>query len=401
MSGEKTRWGGIGLLYLAGLSAAMHYAKLPAMLPELRAALRLSDVEAAFLFSAVGVVGALFGVAVAGLASAAGELKSVRTGLAASAVLALVSTQLGDWSGHMGVRVLEGFAHVSIVAVVPTLMLQLTAQRDRGLVLGIWGTYVTVTFMVVAFLTPWMIGSGGWTVVAVVHGVVCIAALFGLAVVRLPKPRAGRRPTLQGVVAAHIALYGTPRRAVIPALFFTFTMQFVATMGLLGAALSEVYGLSLVEAAHWLAILPAATILGALVGGTAQRKGLAPHKVIVLAFGVAVTGAVGAFVVAPPFVVGAGFQLLLFFGIGLMPSGVLGLIPVLAGDDPEAVTLVNGGVAQGGNLGNFVGAPILATFVAQAGLAGFALHVFLAATLAACLLIVVYRAVRDLVPAEQ
>ena len=63
-----------------------------------------------------------------------------------------------------------------------------------------------------------------------------------------------------------------------------------------------------------------------------------------------------------------------FVALGTLPAGIISSIPALFNSEDSDITLVNGGLVQFGNLGNFVGSPILAAMLVQWGWVSIGLY---------------------------
>ncbi len=66
---------------------------------------------------------------------------------------------------------------------------------------------------------------------------------------------------------------------------------------------------------------------------------------------------------------------LVFVLLGILPAGILSSIPLLFEPDNSDIVLVNGGLVQFGNLGNFIGALILAYLMLRMGWASVGFYV--------------------------
>ena len=146
MSPKQTSFALVFALWGAGLGAAAQYGKvsvifdmLPGIYPQAGAAL-------GFAVSLVGFVGILLGV-VAGLVVARLRYRrALLTALWAGAAISLFQALLPALPLFMLSRVAEGASHLAIVVAAPTLIAQISADKDRGLTLTLWGTFFGVAF---------------------------------------------------------------------------------------------------------------------------------------------------------------------------------------------------------------------------------------------------------------
>ena len=106
---------------LAGVSAALHVAKLPPAIAALQQALGVSLLQAGFLLSLVQVAGMTAGVAFGALADGLGLKRSMLLGLWLLAVASALGGAAQGVPLLMGLRVLEGFGFLLVVLPAPGL----------------------------------------------------------------------------------------------------------------------------------------------------------------------------------------------------------------------------------------------------------------------------------------
>ncbi len=130
------------VVILAGVSVALHVAKLPPAIAALQQGLGLSLLQAGFLLSTVQVAGMAAGVAFGALADALGARRSMLLGLG---LLALASAAGGVAQGVtmlLLLRAVEGFGFLLVVLPVPGLMRRLVVPERLSRMLGLWGAYM-------------------------------------------------------------------------------------------------------------------------------------------------------------------------------------------------------------------------------------------------------------------
>ncbi|MFC6584404.1 MFS transporter [Sulfitobacter aestuariivivens] len=148
---EKTPFALIFALWGAGLGAAAQYGKvsvifdlLPQVYPDAGAAI-------GFIVSLVGFVGILFGVAAGLLVARIRYRRALLGALWIGAGVSAFQAVLPALPLMLAARMLEGVSHLAIVVAAPTLIAQISAPRDRGLTLTLWGTFFGVAFAVLAW----------------------------------------------------------------------------------------------------------------------------------------------------------------------------------------------------------------------------------------------------------
>jgi MFS transporter, DHA1 family, inner membrane transport protein len=354
----------MALLYAAGLLAAFQYAKIPYMLPGLAGQTLMSPVQQAIALSVIGIAGAIAGTFAGALCQAAGLRRTLWFGLLVGVAGSLLALVASSYTMLVLARVVESVAHMAIVVAVPTLMLALCAPADRPRVMALWSCYFTLTFIIAAVLVPALVQATGWQGVAVLHA----AMLLLVAVLCFWLPPGEPPPTsdtlsIKSLLNAQLRLVGQGKLLAIPATFFGYTLLFVALVSTLPALLAGT-----AQAAAVLALLlPGASLVGTVMSLTALSKGVSGHRLVrISATGILLAGA--CLMLTPARGLAAqGVVMATFVLLGTLPAGIISSIPALfKAGDPD-ITLVNGGLVQFGNLGNFVGAPLLAAMLLKFG----------------------------------
>ena len=359
-----TPWHLIALLYAAGLLAALQYAKIPYMLPGLLADSALHPVQQALVLSVIGIVGAVAGTFAGALCQAVGLRRTLLFGLVVGIVGALVPLWASHYFALLAARMVESVAHMAIVVAVPTLILSSCAEKDRPTVMAVWSCYFTVTFILAALVLPVLLEATDWRGVAAMHA----ALLLVVGLLCLGIPPAGvpsQRVALSGASLLHAQwrLLRQGKLLAIPATFFGYTLLFVALVSVLPALLA-----SSAQAAATLAMaLPIASLLGTLLALAALRRGITGYRLVRISAAALVLAGVGLMFTAPHGLLAHIAVLLCFVLLGTLPAGIVSAIPALFKPGDPNITLVNGGLVQFGNLGNFVGSPILAAMLLQWG----------------------------------
>jgi MFS transporter, DHA1 family, inner membrane transport protein len=367
----RTPWSTIALLYLAGALAALQYAKLPLMLPGLLLQTPMSQVQQAFALSIIGMVGAIAGTFAGAVCQAVGLRRTLLLGLALGMAGALLPMAARAYSMLLLARAIESVAHMAIVVAVPTLMLSVCSSSDRPKVMAMWSCYFTVTFISAALVAPAVLQAAGWQGMAVLHAL--LMAAVALLCWRLPltdtRPGSGSgsgmgsRLSAQDIWKAQFRLLGHGKLLAVPATFLGYTLLFVALVSVLPRLLS-----STPEQTTQLAMaLPCASLVGTLLSMAALSRGIAGYRIV--AWSALCIVLAGASLILLPLHgwVTLGMVMVTFVLLGTLPAGVVSSIPALFTPGDPDVTLVNGGLVQFGNLGNFVGSPILAALLVQFG----------------------------------
>lgn len=355
----------MALLYAAGMLAAFQYAKIPFMLPGLLQQMPISPVQQAMVLSIIGTLGAVAGTFAGAVCLRLGLKRTLLAGLAvgvAGSLLPLISDSYGLL---LLARVVESLAHMAIVVAVPTLILSLCTPAVQPKAMALWSCYFTLTFIIAAWLLPPVVQAAGWRGVAwghaalmVVIGVLCMGWVNAD---QLSAPTA--KLTASGLWASQWRLLSQLKLLTIPATFFGYTLLFVALV----SVLPKLMATTPEAIAMWAMVLPLASLAGTLLAMAALSLGMQGYQLVRLSAAAMVLAGL-ALLILPQYALGAQSAVVIVFVLlGTLPAGVVSSIPKLfAANDPD-VALVNGGLVQFGNLGNFVGSPILAAMLVQLG----------------------------------
>jgi predicted MFS family arabinose efflux permease len=96
----------------------------------------------------------------------------------------------------LATRLVEGVSHLAIVVAAPTLIARLSADRDRGVTLTLWGTFFGVAFALLAWAGIPLVDRAGVPALFATHAAIMAVAALGL-MAALPReavdPEAGTR----------------------------------------------------------------------------------------------------------------------------------------------------------------------------------------------------------------
>ncbi len=345
MTETRTNWPLIALLWTTGLLAAAQFAKLTLTLNGLQVA--YPDAPVAWAVSGVSVVGIIGGALAGFFVARIGARRSV---LGAVVVSALVSVCQGlplPFAAFMATRIIEGFGHLLLVVALPTMMVALSATRDKSVVMGLWGTFFGVSYALLALVVPSIEAWGGPRAIYLVHGAL-LGALWPVLWMTLPMVMSARQ-TMPNVMAVHRAIYSNPRLFAPGVGHGIYASVFIALVAFLPARMD----------AMWLtAVLPIANLSGTFASGFIARHIPASHLSIG-AFGVAAVlfmalGMTGSVIIA----------LAALFATGITAGANFAAVPEF-NETPQDQARANGAMAQIGNIGTFSGTPIYALCAAS------------------------------------
>ena len=365
---DRTRVWLVLALWAAGLGAAAQYGKvavvydlLPGLYPGAGAAL-------GWAVSLVGVVGILLGVVAGVVAARVGLRRAMLAGLLGGAALSALQALAPPFWAFLALRVVEGVFHLALVVAAPSLIAEVSAPRHRPMTLTLWGTFFGVAFAGLAALGVPLAERHGVPALFLAHAA-WMAAFAALLAVLLPRdpPGAGALPAPGVLLRRSAAIYASPRIGA-PALGWIFyTFSFVALLTLIPPWIPEPARLATVTA------MPLVSIASSLTLGVALMRATSAVATTILGFALSAAGA-AAFLLAP----GApALCLAVAAALGLVQGASFAAVPELNAAAADRA-LANGGLAQTGNLGNTLGVPVLAAFIAAFGHAGLAVPLALA-----------------------
>lgn len=360
---SSTNWPAVTVLLLAGVVGACQIGKAAIAVPLLQRELGLTLVAAAWIVGAYGTVAALAGMPAGIVVARFGGRRAVVAGLLTIGIGGVLGAAAPGGGVLLASRIAEGLGFLSLVIGVPTLLRNVSAERDRNLVFTCWAAYMPTgsAFMMLAgpALTPF-----GWQALWLVNGAAALA--FG-AVALAALPAEPRRPAAEGLEASAVRrVLKTPGPRLLAFAFGTYTFQYFALTGLLPALLVERRGLTLAAAGAVSAFTVVANALGNLAAGLLLRFMIPLWVIIAGAFAVMGLASVGIFAEAVPVAVVAALAAGSLAVTGLIPASVFIATPRLV---PQGAMLAVtfGLVMQASNLGQLLGPVALGRFVQQAG----------------------------------
>ncbi|MFT2098298.1 CynX/NimT family MFS transporter [Marinomonas sp. 2405UD66-6] len=382
----KTQFIPVIFLWIAGVSAAMQFAKFSISYDALLQHYQTGATLTGAALSVVGVAGLVFGVFGGLIASRVGYLKVLMGALFLGGILSFIQATLPPFELIFITRILEGFSQLGVVVSAPTLIAKLSSDKHRSLTMGLWGTFFGVAFAVSGGVGKWTLDNYGMRELFFSHGV--LISLMGVVLFVLLR----KNPVLDiAPVSANqgsflrqmLNVYRNPRALLPSTVFLFYTCTLVSLLTYIPRLVSD----STIQALM-LVVLPLVSTSGTFIAGALAQYVMKPQRVAMMAYStVAMCGLILLFVYQEPlwfaFVVGV---LILF--LGMIPGASLALIPVLA-RNPAEQAQGYGLIAQFGNLGATIGPPVFATLVTLFGVNGLVSMVLVicALGLSACFLV--------------
>ncbi len=172
---------GAGLTVLgAGIAIAFLVGKAPAALPVLRTDLSLSLFEAGLVVSMFSLVAAMAGVMFGLVSDHFGQLRVALVGFGLSLAAGLGGAAISSPTALIASRAGEGVGFFLVSVSLPPLMMQLSGERHRHTVMGLWGTFLPAGAAMVLLAGGSAIGLIGWRGLWVALSVLYVPVMLAL-----------------------------------------------------------------------------------------------------------------------------------------------------------------------------------------------------------------------------
>jgi MFS transporter, DHA1 family, inner membrane transport protein len=389
---ERAHWLTIITLFCAGLVGSMQFAKLSPIMPQVATEFSASSLMAGLFVSILGLVGVVLAITVVAVASAFGLARSLRWALIAGAGIAVLGAHAPEANSFLLSRFLEGLSHLFIVVCAPALMAEAATPKDRPIALALWGCFFGAGYAITSVAAPLIVESFGWRALLTAHGFAMLAVAAAVSVVTWSIKDKTQALSLGAIGRKHVEVFTSGAPLLLALTFFTYTIQFLAVLTFLIVLLTGTLKWPMAQVGILLAIAPLWSLLFTLSSGLLVRTGLGLAAGFVTTFATlaAATILVFAFTPSTPLLI-AGLAVMMAC-FGLLPGLAFANMPRIAPTADRAI-LAYSGFALFGNLGTFLGTPLLAQVNADAGWIGVAVTLTLICILGSALAIVLDRRV--------
>jgi predicted MFS family arabinose efflux permease len=349
-SPEKTRLLDAALLIGAGIVAACQVGKAFIAMPLIIADLHIGVDVGSMILAVVALIGAIAAMPISMLMRRLGAQRALIFGLVAIGVGSAIGAVASNAAILIASRAIEGLGLLAAVLVIPDLLQQAVAQRDRDLVLAIWGTYMpigTVLMLLLGSALPQI----GWRTLWAFDAVLPIA-YAGLCSFRFGIGERGSRGS--SLLSDVEALFRAPGCLYLALAFGLYSFSYVAIAGFLPLILVTELHLSVAAAGLFTTAAVAANVVGNVTAGVLLRAGVPIWANVAMSF---VTYGIASLIIfasgASGGLVAATAALTLGIG-GLTPGSIFAAVPRLA-PNPALVTPTVGLIQQASNIGQFIG----------------------------------------------
>lgn len=368
----STDWRAVLAAALCGLAVAVNVGKVPIAMGELRAEFGLSLVAAGWISSMINTLGVSTGILFGLLGDRVGALRMCHAGLAASILGGLLGLAAGSEVALLLARFLEGAGMVAVAVSAPALLSSATLPSDRRFALGIWSSYLPAGVGVAMLLAPLVMPLGGWRGMWSLSLAILVLAALGirrcrpaydlpaLPAAHVPSPAAPSPWRVAAQTLAH------PAPWLLAFAMCSWTLQHYALIIWLPTFLGEQRGFGMLATALLSCLMVLANVPGNLLGGSLLQRGWRRGDLIALASLASGLASLGIYLDGLPDLLRYLLCLLLSFIGGLIPASVLSASAHLAKTAKQIGTL-QGLFMQTGNIGPFVGPPLIAALVSASG----------------------------------
>lgn len=357
------------LVVVAGVTAAIHIAKLPPALPALHEALGISLVQAGFLISMSQLAAMVLGLAVGLAADALGLRRVMVTGLALTTVASVAGGLTTDVGLLLVLRAIEGLGFLLAVTPAPSLLRRYVPAQAMQARLGLWAAYMPLGVALALLVGPVWIAWAGWPawwwLTAGLTGVMALA--IGLLLPPDPvavaiAPGAWRTRLLDTLRA--------PGPWLVSLAFAVYSAQWLSVVGFLPSIYAQA-GLAPAVAGVATAMAAAANMVGNILAGRLLQRGVPPERLMQIGYVAMAAG--GLMLFTPVWPAGWASAVVPYAGV-LLFSALGGLIPgtlfaqaIRVAPGPGAVSTTVGWMQQWSSFGQFVGPPFVAWVASRVG----------------------------------
>ncbi len=374
----KTQLLEIVLLWIAGVSTAMQFAKFSVSYDAVLQHYQTSATMTGMALSILGVAGLMFGVFGGIIASRVGYLKVLMGALLLGGLLSFIQSLLPNFTLLIITRLIEGFSQLGVVVTAPTLIAKLSAPQHRSLSMGLWATFFGVAFAVSGWLGKAILDQYGLSELFFSHGVLITSMAVILYFLLRNNPVLNIEPVAvnQGSFLRQMArVYRNPRSLLPSVVFLFYTCTLVSLL---------TYVPRLVDDAKLQALLmvclPLVSTCGTFLAGALAQYVMRPQHVALMAYsGIGISALTLSSLLDQPIVFGLAVGVLILF-LGMVSGASMAMIPALARNPGEQAQSY-GLIAQFGNLGGTIGPPSFALLISLYGIYGLVSLVLLICSL--------------------
>lgn len=363
---HRTRWAAVLAATLTGVAVSMNVGKVPVSLPLVRAEFGLTLLQSGWVASTLTTLAMLSAVIVGVMAARLGTLRMVMLGLMCSVLGALAGLWATGYATLVASRFVEGAGFLFVAVSGSALVSAAAAAPDRRFALSVWSSFMPLGAGAAMALAPLLLPTTGWRGMWMAAAAVLLLAMALLwrqqcAYVDHTESAASAAP-----IRSSLRVLRQPLPWLLSLAFGAWAIQHFALIIWMPTYLQEQRGLSNGLAAGLTCLMLLANVPGNLIGGALVQRGLSRGRLIAVAQ--ASTGLCGWLLFNEALPDGLRYALSVALSLvgGLIPAAVMSSSTVLA-RTPGQISVLQGLIMQGSQLGQFVGTPLIASLVASSG----------------------------------
>lgn len=370
-----THWPAVLAVLAAGIAGAAAIGKMSPALPLLQSEFHLSLIAAGWLasmFNTIALSGALaFGL----LSTRVGPFRFCLFGLGCMIAGGVVGAFAPQFRWLVASRILEGMGFVAIIVTAPGLIAAASALRQRGLTLGLWGSYMPIGVAAAITASPYLFAATGW------RGAWAVMAIAAAAVAAILLMQSGQFAGMHAGVPGPLRdIRSSLARAepwLLGTAFSAYALQFYVILIWLPTYLQQTRSSDSTTAAMLTAVYVITNAFGTAMGTWFMHRGASRGLLIGATFAFTALAFLGIFASGLPDGLRFACVLAYSFVTGNIPPAVLSGGVHYARSPAEAGT-IQGLIVQISHLGIFASAPLVASAVTWRGSWDAALWVMLA-----------------------
>jgi CP family cyanate transporter-like MFS transporter len=364
---SRTDWRAVLAAVLCGVAVAMNVGKVPIVMPDLRAEFGLSLVAAGWVSSMINTMAVTTALLFGLLGDRVGALRMCFIGLCISALGGIGAIFAGSSAALLLSRFAEGAGMVSVAVSAPALLSAASIPADRRFALGIWSGYMPAGIGLVMLAASLVMHLGGWRGVWVLTTSLILLAALAILHLRPAFHLAAPAGVFFHPLDAAKEVLSQPVVWLLAFAMVSWTVQHFALIIWLPTFLKEQRGLPAMTVSLLSCLMVLINVPGNLLGGILLQRHYRRSSLIVVASLITGLSGAGIFLDVFPDLVRYLLCLVLSFTGGLIPACVLSASATFA-RTPKQIGTFQGLFMQVGNLGPFLGLPVIAMLVASSGL---------------------------------
>ena len=350
---QRTAWGAVIVLYLAGCTTGLHIGKVPVAIPLIREQWQLSLTQTGFIVSLYSILIAMSGLLLGMLIRRLGYVPFAIIGVGTVGVGGLLGSFAEGLPLLLIGRSIEGLGWIISVIVLPSLISTLSASKDRSFVLAFWASFLPVGAGSMLLIAPQLQSMGGWQLSWWVASAISLLAACAVVVVTRSH-RAHLAQLNRNTVKGNYADLAKPVVWLLSGCFFVYSFGYIPLVSYLPLLLVETSSISLAVVSTIVALIMICNALGSILVGVLSRKGVGYIRLLVTGL---MGGGLCAFLVFAPWsdtstriTAAVAFSI-----IGGFVPGVLFSIMPKAASHPSSVGILVGFMMQLSGTGMLLG----------------------------------------------